>query len=83
MIFALWGLSQLLIGLIYLVVLWRYPGLIPLMYLTLVVEYGARIIIGLLKPAEFTGTAPGGVGNFILLPLAVVMLILSLRSNHG
>jgi len=30
-IFAQWGLSQLLLGLLYLLVLWRYQSLIPLM----------------------------------------------------
>ena len=31
-VFALWGLSQLIIGLLYVIVLWRYRSLIPLMY---------------------------------------------------
>ncbi|NUM48633.1 MAG: hypothetical protein HUU38_28330 [Anaerolineales bacterium] len=78
LIFSLWGLSQLLIGLIYLVVLWRYPGFIPFMYLLMIVEYGMRIYLGAIKPIETTGTAPGGVGNYILLPLAAGMLVLSL-----
>ena len=32
-IFAEWGLTQVLFGLLYVVVLWRYRTLIPLMYL--------------------------------------------------
>ena len=79
--FAFWGLSQLLIGLLYVAVLCRYPGLIPLMYLSLLIEYGARILIGLVKSIQTTGTAPGVVGNFIFIPLALVMLILSLQSG--
>jgi len=82
LIFSLWGLSQLLIGLIYVVVIWRYQMLIPFMYLLLVVEYGMRIVLGLIKPIETTGTAPGGVGNYLILPLALAMLFLSL-SEHA
>lgn len=77
-VFSLWGLSQLLIGLMYAVVLWRYQAFIPFLYLLMMVEYGMRIVLGNLKPIETTETAPGAVGNFILLPLAAIMLILSL-----
>jgi len=78
LIFSFWGLSQLLIGLTYLVVIWRYPGFIPFMYLLMIVEYGMRIYLGTVKPIETAGTAPGGVANYIVLPLAAVMLVLSL-----
>lgn len=83
LIFALWGLSQLLIGFIYLIVLWRYQAFIPLMYLLIIIEYIMRIVLGILKPIETTGTAPGGILNFILIPLALVLLFLSLRTKIG
>lgn len=78
-LFALWGISQLLLGLTYVVVLWRYPGLIPLMYLLMILEYAARLSLGAFKPLEVTGTAPGDVGNYVLVPLALVLLWFSLR----
>lgn len=78
LIFALWGLSQLLLGLLYVVALWRYRALIPLMYLLMALEYTMRIVLGALKPIETTGTAPGAVGDYILVPLALAMLVLSL-----
>jgi hypothetical protein len=81
LIFSLWGLSQSLIGFIYTVVLWRYQALIPFMYLLIIVEYTMRIVLGVLKPIETVGTAPGAVGNFIIVPLAVIMLFLSLRDR--
>jgi len=59
LIFALWGLSQLLIGIIYGIVLWRYQALIPLMYLLMIFEYGIRIVLGAIKPIETTGTHGG------------------------
>jgi hypothetical protein len=77
LMFSLWGLSQLLMGFVYAIVLWRYQALIPFMYVLLIIEYGMRIILGMLKPIETAGTAPGGIGNFIFLPIAILMLILS------
>ena len=79
--FSLWGLSQFLIGIIYLVVLWRYQALIPFMYLLILIEYTMRIVFGFLKPIETAGTAPGAIGNFIIVPIAVIMLFLSLKTR--
>jgi len=83
LIFALWGLSQLLIGIIYGIVLWRYQALIPLMYLLMIFEYGMRIVLGAIKPIETTGTPPGAIGDYIIIPLAIIMLILSLRKSDS
>jgi hypothetical protein len=80
-IFALWGLSQLLFGLVYVVVLWRYQALIPLMYVFILVEYTGRLLLALAKPIVTDGTAPGAIGNFVLTPLALLMLVLSLREE--
>jgi hypothetical protein len=63
LLFALWGLSQLVVGLIYAIVIWRYQVLIPLMYLLIIVEYGMRIVLGAMKPIETAATAPGAIGN--------------------
>lgn len=80
--FAEWGLSQLLFGLFYIVVLIKYKSLIPLMYLLLVLEYSTRLFLGFNKPFELEGHAPGGIGNYILVPLFFLMFILSLRNNQ-
>jgi len=77
-IFALWGLSQLLFGLVYMIVLWRYQALIPLMWLFILVEYSGRMLLTIAKPFEIVGTAPGAIGNFVFIPLALLMLFLSL-----
>ena len=42
LIFAYWGLSQLMFGIIQVIVAIRYKSLIPLMYLMLVLEWAAR-----------------------------------------
>ena len=38
LIFSMWGLSQLLIGFVFVVVLWRYKAFIPFMYLLIIIE---------------------------------------------
>ena len=78
-IFALWGVSQLLFGLLYVVVLWRYQSLIPFMYLFILIEYTLRFSLTYSKPFEILGTAPGAVGNYIVIPLSLIMLLFSLR----
>lgn len=83
-IFALWGLSQLIIGLLYAIVLWRYLSLIPLMYLFFSFEYLMRLMAGFYSPGlEKIDTAPGEIGNIIFLPLGLAMLILSLRERQA
>lgn len=79
MMFALWGLSQLLMGIVYGVVYFKYQSLIPAMYILLIIEYSMRIFIGQIKPIITVSQAPGGIGNLILIPLCIFMLILSLR----
>ena len=77
-IFALWGLSQLMFGLVYVLVLWRYQALISLMWLFILIEYSGRLLLTLAKPFEIVGTSPGAIGNYIFIPLALLMLVLSL-----
>jgi hypothetical protein len=81
-LFAEWGLSQLLFGLLYIIVLFKYRSLIPLMYLFLIIEYSTRLFLGFYKPFELEGYAPGGIGNYFLVPLFIVMFILSIKSNR-
>lgn len=77
--FAQWGLTQLMFGLFYVLVLWRYQSLIPLMWLFIFFEWTGRLLLGFYKPFETAGTAPGAVGNMIFPVLALVMLVLALR----
>ena len=79
--FAQWGLTQLMFGLLYVVVLWRYQSLIPLMWAFIFFEWAGRLLLGLYKPFETAGQAPGGIGNMIFPVLAVVMVVLSLRER--
>jgi hypothetical protein len=78
-IFAQWGLSQLLMAGFFLVVYVRYKSLIPLMYILIIVENAARIVVGFLKPIETLGTAPGGIGSLLIVPLAILLFVFSIR----
>ena len=78
-LFAFWGLSQLLMGFVFLVVFFRYKSLIPFMYVLLFVEYSGRIVIGFSKPLEVAHIPPGALGDYIIVPLAILMLMLSLK----
>lgn len=80
--FALWGSSQLLLAIIQLIVVLRYRALIPLMYLLLVLEILLRQLMGMMKPVTFAHTPPGAIGNQLVLPLAIIMLILSVWSTY-
>ena len=74
--FALWGSAQLVYALIQLAVAWRYRSLVPAMYLLLFVETLLRMLVGHLKPVTFVHTPPGAIGNYVMLPLCVLMLAL-------
>ena len=80
-IFAYWGLSQLMFGLLQGIVAFKYRSLIPLMYLFLLSEYVARYGISLFKSLETTGQAPGGVANYAFPFIFIIMFILSIRSK--
>ncbi len=76
--FALWGSAQLIYALIQLLVAFRYRALIPLMYVLLIFETLLRELVGRMRPVAFAHTPPGAIANFVILPLALVMLVLSL-----
>lgn len=77
-IFALWGLAQLGMGLLYLLASIRYKSMIPLLYLLFVLEYGGRLFVGSIKPIETVSTAPGAQINLPFFLAGIVLLILSL-----
>ena len=80
--FALWGSSQLLFAIVQLDVAFRYRSLVPAMYLMLVLETLLRMLVGRMKPVTFAHTPPGATGSYLILPLAVAMLALSLWSGQ-
>ena len=86
--FALWRLSQLMIGLIDLAACLEYKAIIPFLYALGSIEYGLRAFyIGNYKPIETVGDAPGAIMNVPLMMILFAMLIFSLwrerKSEQG
>ena len=77
-IFGLWGLSQLIIGLIYVLAAIRYRSLIPLLYVLFTFEYAMRFWVGANKTIETAGTAPGSVINLPFMVAGIVLFALSI-----
>lgn len=87
-VFSLWGLSQLIIGLMYVVSLFKYRSMIPLWLVLIWFEYVFRLAIGrIIKPmgdAVFNGTAPGEIGNYVFaigIPIILIWMILDYQKN--
>jgi hypothetical protein len=88
-VFSLWGLSQLIIAILYVISLIKYRSMIPLFYVLIWFEYLFRILIGrVLKPMSdnvLSGTAPGEIGNYafaVLIPILLIWMILDERKHR-
>lgn len=80
-IFSRMGLDQLLLGLLFVVVLFRYRAMIPLMYVLIIVGYIAREGIVYMKPLVLTGTSGASTPALVLTVLSISGLVLSLRGK--
>lgn len=81
--FALLGLSHVVICLLGILVLIRYRSLIPFMLALLLLEYVGRKLILYLLPIAKTGTPPGSIVSYVLLALMLVGLALSIRNRDA
>ena len=77
-LFGQWGAIQLLLAFLLWVLLLRYRGLTPLVLVVFALEPVLRGLAGHLKPIETIGTAPGAALNWVVLPIMLVSLWLSL-----
>ena len=77
-LFAAWGLGQLILCLICIVVLVRYRALVSFLFVVLLLEHLCRRLIFVVMPIVRTGTPPGVFVNLALVTLMVVGLTLSL-----
>lgn len=80
-VFAIWGLAQVTIGLLCILVLVRYRALVPFMFSLLLLEHLLRKLILFVMPIARTGTPPGSLINLALVAVMVVGLVLSLRDR--
>ena len=82
-IFAQWGASQIILAIFYWLAILRYRSLTPFMLSVVVLEQLLRMGAGQLKPVGVASAPPGAIGNYILLPLGLIALFLSLRGNSN
>jgi len=77
-IFSRMGLDQLLLGLVFIVVLFRYRAMVPLMYVLIIVGYIGHEWIAYMKPLVTTGTSGANFPHLVLTVLSISGLVLSL-----
>ena len=71
-LFAQWGYTQLLLSAMMwgVIVFARY--LVPFALLVQTLDWGGRILIGLMKSVEVASPPPGEIGSYILWPLCLI-----------
>jgi hypothetical protein len=77
-IFHQWGAIQLILAVLLLVLFFRYPGLTPLILLTLALDPVMRFIAGQMMSITATGTPPGEALNGAAFYLLLILFIASL-----
>ena len=77
-IFHQWGAIQLNLAVLLLVVFFRYPGLTPLILLTLALDPVLRFVAGQQMNLTTTGTPPGEALNGVAFYLLLVLFLVSL-----
>jgi hypothetical protein len=73
------GLPDLFLGLLFVLALFRYRAMIPLMYVLTVADYLGHRAIGFIKPIVRTSVPSGSIINLTFFALSIAGLILSLR----
>ena len=81
-IFHQWGAIQLILAVLLLVLFFRYPGLTPLILLTLALDPVMRFIAGQMMSVTSTGTPPGEALNGASFYLLTFLFITSLIKKN-
>ena len=81
-IFHQWGAIQLILAVLLFVLFFRYPGLTPLILLTLALDPVMRFIAGQMMSVTSTGTPPGEALNGAAFCLLALLLIASLIKKN-
>ena len=80
-IFHQWGAIQLILAVLLLVLFFVYPGLTPLILLTLTLDPVLRFVAGQQMSLTTTGTPPGEALNGVAFYLLLVLFLGSLLSK--
>lgn len=77
-LFAQWGYTQLLLSVMMWGVIIFARSLVPFALLVQALDWGGRILVGLMKPVEVASPPPGEIGSYILFPLCAIAVWFSL-----
>lgn len=77
-LFAQWGYTQLLLSVMMWGVIIFARSLVPFALLVQALDWGGRILVGLMKPVEVASPPPGEIGSYILFPLCAIAIWFSL-----
>lgn len=77
-IFAIWGLSQVILALLGAVALVRYRAMVPFVYSLVLLEHVGRKLILYFLPVAKTGRPPGFAINLALFAVEIAGLLLAL-----
>ena len=80
-IFHQWGAIQVILAVLLLVLFFRYPGLTPLILLTLALDPVLRFVAGQQMSLTTTGTPPGEALNGVAFYLLLVLFLGSFWSK--
>ena len=81
-IFHQWGATQLILALFQSLLFFRYPGMTPLLLLTLAVEPVMRFIAGQMKPLITDGPPPGESFNGVAFIILSALFIASISEKR-
>jgi hypothetical protein len=77
-LFAIWGLSQVILALLGSVALVRYRAMVPFVLALILLEHAGRKLVLYFLPVVKTGTPPGFTINLVLFAVEIVGLVLAL-----
>jgi len=81
-LFAQWGYTQLLLSVMMWGLIVFARSLVPFALLVQSLDWGGRILVGLMKPVEVASPPPGEIGSYVLLPLCLFALWFSLPKKN-
>ncbi len=82
-LFAQWGYTQLLLSVMMWGVIVFARSLVPFALLVQALDWGGRILVGLMKPVEVASPPPGEIGSYVLLPLCLIAFWFSLPKSNN
>jgi hypothetical protein len=81
--FGQWGWAQLILAMGMWLIIFYARALVPLGLVFSSLDWGGRILVGLLKPIEVLDPPPGEFGSYILFPLCLLALWFSFPQRSG